>query len=406
MPSQTEAQTDVLIEGGTVLTHRGAAVLRFGADGLLTKAAPASTESGNGQGGPATLGLVDLQVNGFAGVDFNRPDLTASSLDHALESMLRTGVTRCLPTVITGAADHLIACLTALDGAVAGSRLGPLMVAGFHLEGPFISAEPGYIGCHPPHHACLPDLGLFDRLQEAAGGRIRLVTLAPELSGAIDLIRHLVRRDVAVALGHTAAPRAAIAAGVEAGACLSTHLGNATAPVLPKADNVIVRQLAEDRLSASFIADGIHLTPDLLRIYARAKMPARTLLVSDAMAAAAAPAGRYSLGDLTVERRADGSARLPSGALAGSTLTMAEAVRNARAWLGCDWQESVRLARSRALSLLGLEAMPQPGAPAELVAWSGAGDDLAVVAARVGNVVVQNPGRGPAGTARSGPGLL
>ena len=378
----------------------------LGEDGRVTKVAPGFAEPGIRQGAAVTLGLVDLQVNGFAGIDFNRPDLTASSLDQALESMLRTGVTRCLPTVITGSADHLLACFTTLNRAVAESRLGPLMVAGFHLEGPFISGEPGYVGCHPAQHACLPDLGLFDRLQEAAGGRIRLVTLAPELSGAVELVRHLVRGGVAVALGHTAATREAIDAAVEAGASLSTHLGNATAPVLPKSDNVIVRQLAEDRLSASFIADGIHLPPDLLRVYARAKTPARTLLVSDAMAAAAAPSGQYSLGDLMVERRLDGSARAASGALAGSTLTMAQAIRNARVWLGCDWREAVCLGRSRALSLLGLEAMPQPGAPAELVSWSGEGENLVVVAARFGDVLVQNDNAHPAGPLQPRSGLL
>src|SRR5262249_45306833 len=134
-----------------------------------------------------TGGLVDLQVNGFAGVDFNTPGLTPDGLDLALGAMLATGVTRCLPTLITAREANLIACLDALEDSVRRSALGPRMVLGYHLEGPFLSPEPGYRGCHPAGSMQAADLGLFDRLQEAAHGRIRLVTVAPEIPGALDL---------------------------------------------------------------------------------------------------------------------------------------------------------------------------------------------------------------------------
>src|SRR5260221_6083988 len=185
-----------------------------------------------------TGGLVDLQVNGFAGVDFNTPGLTPADFDRALQAMLATGVTRCLPTLITGSEPDLIACFRALEAARSVSPLAA-MVLGYHLEGPFLSPAEGFRGCHP--EACMQpaSLPLFERLQAAAGGRIRLVTLAPEGPGALELVEALAGRGILVALGHTQADRATVRAAAERGARLSTHLGNGTAATLPKADNPI-----------------------------------------------------------------------------------------------------------------------------------------------------------------------
>jgi len=140
-----------------------------------------------------TPGLVDLQVNGFAGVDFNSPGLTSDSLQLSLEAMLATGVTACLPTIITGSETHLLTCLSALEKARNSSRLAKTMVAGYHLEGPFLSKLPGYSGCHPVEAMCAADPEMFLRLQQAAGGNIRLVTLAPEVEGAIAFIENYFR---------------------------------------------------------------------------------------------------------------------------------------------------------------------------------------------------------------------
>lgn len=330
-----------------------------------------------------TGGLVDLQVNGFAGVDFNTPGLTAADLDRALRAMLATGVTRCLPTVITGPEADLAACLTALEAARVETPLGQ-MVLGYHLEGPFLSAAEGFRGCHP--EACMrpASIELFDRLQSAAGGRIRLVTVAPEIPGALALIEALAGRGIVVALGHTAADRATLRAAVDRGARLSTHLGNGTAAMLKKSDNPIMSQLADDRLHASFIADGAHISPDYLKVYVRAKGLARSILVTDATAGAAAPPGEYRMGAVPLHRGAEPVIRLAGTPyLAGSALTMDQAVRNAMAWLELDLDGAVALGRRQPLALLG---EPEPGD--DSVLWELAADGPRVHRVELGPVTV------------------
>lgn len=275
-----------------------------------------------------TPGLIDLQVNGFAGVDFNDPGLTPDALDHALAAMLRTGVTACLPTLITASAADLADRFAALDAAVAESRLGPAMVPGYHLEGPFLQPAGGYSGCHPPGCMIPPDAGLVERLAAGLRRPIILLTVAPELPEAIAFIAGQVARGRIVALGHTAATRAEIAAAVRAGATMSTHLGNALPSPQPKFANPLMAQLAEDGLSASFIADGIHVPPEALRVMIRAKGPARSILVTDATAAAAAPPGLYRFAGMAIERTEDGAVRVPgTDRLAGSALCLDDAVR-------------------------------------------------------------------------------
>jgi N-acetylglucosamine-6-phosphate deacetylase len=301
-----------------------------------------------------TGGLVDLQVNGFASVDFNTPGLTGAGLDRALRAMLATGVTRCLPTLITGGEANLSACFRALEAAVAASDLGREMVAGYHLEGPFISPEDGFRGCHPAAHVRPADPALFDRLQEAANGRIRLVTLAPEVPGALDLIERLFARGITVALGHTAADPATLREAAARGASLSTHLGNGSARLVPKGENPILSQLADDRLMASFIADGVHIPPETLKVYMRAKGLDRTILVTDAVAGASAAPGDYRLGDLAIARGTEPVIRLAGTPdLAGSALCLDQAARNVMAWFGLTLEEAVRLARDNPLRAIG-----------------------------------------------------
>ena len=299
-------------------------------------------------------GLFDLQVNGFAGVDFNSTAITRDGLDHALEAMARTGVAHCLPTVITAVEDILGDRLAALDRAVGTSRFGPVMVPGYHLEGPFLSPEEGYAGCHAPAAMVAPDHALIERIEAELARPILLLTLAPERPGATALIRWAKARGKVVALGHTAASSADIAAAVAAGATLSTHLGNGLRRMLPKFDNPLIAQLAEDRLWASFIADGIHIPPAALKVLLRAKGLARSILVSDATAAAAAPAGCYELAGMAIERADDGAVRLPgSVTLAGSSLTLDQAVRNLVDWGLASPEAAVRLASNNPAALMG-----------------------------------------------------
>lgn len=301
---------------------------------------------------PLTQGLIDLQVNGYAGVDFNDAGLSAGALDHALAAMAADGVATCLPTLITAAPDALAARLGALDRAVAASALGRRMVPGYHLEGPFLSPAPGYAGCHDPRQMRDPDPALLAALEAPLARPILLVTLAPERPGALALIRALSARNRLAAIGHTAADPVTIAAAAEAGAVLSTHLGNALPSPQPKFTSPLMAQLAEDRLAASFIADGIHIPPAALRVLLRAKA-GRSILVTDATAAAAAPPGRYRLGDLAIARDGDGKVTLPdSDRLAGSALTLAGAVRNLVAWGLATEAEARAMARDRPGALL------------------------------------------------------
>lgn len=319
-----------------------------------------------------TAGLVDLQVNGYAGVDFNDAALDAAALDHALEAMLRAGVTACLPTIITATEDELAARLAALDRAAAQSRLAAAMVPGFHLEGPFLNPGDGYAGCHPKAAMAPPDPAMLERLTASLARPILLLTLAPERDGASETMAWARRHGMAVAIGHSAAEEADVARAVGAGATLSTHLGNGLPQTLPKLRNPLMAQLAEDRLAASFIADGIHIPVSALKVLLRAKGPDRAVLVTDATAAAAAPPGLYRFAGMHIEHAADGSVRVPGTAtLAGSALCLDQAVRNLVSWGIAEPESAVRLASGNPAAVLA-PALAARGLrlPAAAVTWS------------------------------------
>ena len=331
-----------------------------------------------------TAGLFDLQVNGYAGVDFNDAGLTSDALDHALEVMLAAGVTQCLPTLITATEAGLAARFHALDDAVAHSRLGPLMVPGYHLEGPFLNPGAGFAGCHPAHAMLPPDPALLDRLTKPLRRPLRLITLAPEIPGAGPLIRHAITRGIAIAIGHADAGTEAVALAVEAGARLSTHLGNGLPGTLPKLDNPLMAQLAEDRLTACFIADGIHVPIPALRAMIRAKGQGRAVLVTDAVAAAAAPPGRYAFAGMALTGAEDGSARNAEGRLAGSALTLDQAIRNLVAWTIADAPAALAMACTTPCALLG-----HP--PAGRVQWTHA---LHPQLVRLHDITIHPPAKG------------
>jgi N-acetylglucosamine-6-phosphate deacetylase len=332
-----------------------------------------------------TSGLFDLQVNGFAGIDFNSETIGADALDHALEAMLATGVTACLPTLITASDDALEARFAALDRAVSLSRLGALMIPGYHLEGPFLNPGNGYAGCHPPEVMRAPDASLIERLNRGLVRPILLVTIAPELEGSGAFIHAMTAEGRVVAIGHSRAGFETVSAAAEAGACLSTHLGNGLPQFLPKLDNPLFAQLAEDRLSASFIADGIHLPPHALKSLLRAKGRERTILVSDAVSAAAAAPGLYPFAGVTVERAPDGSVRLPgSPYLAGSALALDQGVRNVVDWGFAAADQALRMAsvNPRHLMTAAMTALATDQPDSE-VRWS---DDLYPLSVKVGGM--------------------
>jgi N-acetylglucosamine-6-phosphate deacetylase len=268
-------------------------------------------------------GLFDLQVNGFGGVDFNAPGLTAERVCEALERMRATGVTRCLPTLITSSFEQFAA-----SARVLGSTTHEA-IAGIHMEGPYLSPEDGTRGAHPREHVRAASIDDFNRRQDAACGRIALVTVAPEAPGAMRLIEHLVASGVRVAIGHTAATPVQIAEAIGAGATLATHLGNGCAQMLPRHPNVIWELLAADAVCASLIVDGHHVPPATVKAMVRAKGPHRTMLVTDAVAAAGSAPGRYTIGSVHCELDEHGRVSLPGTPyLAGSALTLDRAIAN------------------------------------------------------------------------------
>ncbi len=268
-------------------------------------------------------GLFDLQVNGFAGIDFNAPDLTSDRLAGALHQQRGTGVTRCLPTLITSGLE-----LFARNARIIARSTDPA-IAGIHMEGPYLSPEDGPRGAHQREHVTSASVADFERRQEAADGRIVLVTLAPEVPGALALIEHLVKADVRVAIGHSGGTPQQIEAGIAAGATLATHLGNGCAQMLPRHPNVIWTLLSDDLVTASLIVDGHHLPAATVKAMVRGKGAARTILVTDATAAAGCGPGRYSIGHVVCESAADGRVSLPGTPyLAGSSLTLPRAVAN------------------------------------------------------------------------------
>jgi len=299
--------------------------------------------------------LVDFQVNGFAGVDFQSDALDASQLRRAVAALRRHRVARIFATLITDDVDRLCRRFERFEQLCAEDSAARQLIAGYHLEGPWLSPVPGFCGAHSPRFMHAPEVAEFERLQRAANGRIRLVTIAPEWPGSDDFIRHVVDRGVHVSLGHTDATGAQIDRAVTAGARFATHLGNGTPTILPRHDNIAQRLLARDELIACFIPDGVHLPPFVLRNFFRAKSPGRVLFTTDAMAGAGAPPGKYNIGALEIEIGSDGIARQPgSDGFAGSTLTPDEGVRRASEWLGLSLAESARLWSAAPATAFGL----------------------------------------------------
>jgi N-acetylglucosamine-6-phosphate deacetylase len=284
-------------------------------------------------------GFVDVQVNGFAGVDYNSGATSAEEIVRSADVIRSTGVTRFFPTVITGPAGDMVAALQNLGWVKDRS------IAGFHVEGPHLSPEEGPRGAHPLASIRPPDADEYRSWQQATDGRIRIVTVSPHWDGVAAYIETLVRDGVTVSIGHTHASAEQIRDAVSAGATMSTHLGNAAHAFIRKQPNYIWDQLADDRLTASFICDGIHVGSAFLKTAIRAKQVERTVLVTDASSPAGAAPGRYHLGKQAVDLTEDGRVVLAgSDRLAGSALTMIGAVRNVMRMAGLTLPQAVRAA--------------------------------------------------------------
>lgn len=348
------------------------------AEGIIAAIRP--TE--NAAASYVSAGLIDLQINGFRGLDLNAGELSADTLLSLCEELLSVGVTTWLPTIITASETSILQALGAIAKGRAGHRMIAEMVAGVHVEGPSISDRDGPRGAHPLAHVRAPSIAEFERWQKACGDLVRMVTLAPEHVGSLDYIRALAAQGVLVALGHTAATPEEIHAAADAGASLSTHLGNGAAAMLPRHPNFIWAQLADDRLTASFIADGWHLPADAFKAMLRAKNMERAVLVSDMVALAGMPPGLYeeAIGG-SVEVSQDGRISVAGTPyLAGASLPLSANVAIAAEMAGISLADALRLATQSPGRFLGGRGRLEVGARADLIRfdWSQGAREIAV----------------------------
>ena len=306
-------------------------------------------------------GLIDIQVNGYKGYDFLDGNISADGVLEVARLLPEVGVTAFCPTVTTNSHAAMTASLKAIDRACRSDDIAAQRILGIHMEGPYISPEDGPRGAHPPDCVRPPDWGEFEELQAAAGGRICLVTLAPEVPGALEFIHRATKAGIRVSIGHHAATSDQIAAAASAGAVLCTHLGNGAHAQMHRHHNYLWQQLANDDLIASIIADGRHLPPSVVKCFYRVKGPSRLILVSDMLSVAGLPPGRYQSMGMDIELTEDGFVRLAGTSyLAGSTLGMSDAVNLMMLFSGAPFHEVVTMASYNPARLLGLA--PERGA--------------------------------------------
>jgi N-acetylglucosamine-6-phosphate deacetylase len=340
------------------------------AEGKIARVSPAARDQAKQDWPWIAPGLIDLQVNGYGGQEFSSAELTLERVLSIGRTMLSFGVTSYCPTLTTESLDVLQHGLQTIHAACESSPDAARQIIGIHLEGPYLSSEDGPRGAHPPRHCRRPDWDEFQRLQESAGGRIRLHTMAVEFDEAPAFIERLVASGVAAAIGHTAADSEQIDRAVDAGAKLSTHLGNGSHPTIHRHRNYIWDQLAEDRLMASLIADGHHLPPVLVKTIVRAKAPERCILVSDLSGQAGQPPGRYRSKFCDVDI-------LPGGRLvvagqrelmAGASVPINVGLANLMAFAGVDLKTAFHMAVHHPARLLDVDPGGlEPGDLADLV---------------------------------------
>ncbi len=295
--------------------------------------------------------FLDIHIHGAAGHDVM--NATPAELSTMQRFLATRGTAHYLPTTVTASVDDTLRALESLANAIGRPTPGDEAIpVGIHLEGPFLSHAKR--GAHPGNLLQRPSIELFDRFQQAARGHIRLLTLAPELPGATELIRHATQSGVRISLGHTNATAAEADAGLAAGASSATHTFNAMRPLDHRDPGVLGTVLDTPSLYSELICDGIHVAPPLVRLWLRLKAD-HAILVSDGMSATGMPDGQYQLGPLavTVRNRRCSLTDSPE-TLAGSVLTLDQAVANLQQFTGCSLEIAVRCASNHPAALLGL----------------------------------------------------
>lgn len=290
-------------------------------------------------------GYFDLQVNGYGGVDFNGDDLSADDLHRACAKLVDDGVSGILATIITDRLDAMCLRLARLAKLRESDALARRIIAGIHIEGPFLNPAPGFGGAHSAEAMCAGDVQVAQRLLDAAAGLTRMMTLAPERDGGLAVTRMLAGRGIVVSAGHCDPNIDQLEAALDAGLSLFTHLGNGCPMQLHRHDNIIQRALSlSDRLRLCFIADGVHVPLFALGNYLRCAGIDRCVVVSDAMSAAGLGPGRYRLGRWDLQIGADLAARAPDGQhLVGSAITLRQSEINLREKLGLSAEDCRKL---------------------------------------------------------------
>ncbi|MEZ5989301.1 MAG: amidohydrolase family protein [Planctomycetota bacterium] len=357
--------------------------VRVDGEGRIAALEPVEDDGAGGGADFVAPGLIDLQVNGFAGEDLHACD--EGGFARICRALPAHGVTGFLPTLISAPAPALLDRLALLAGWL-GERRDAATPLGVHLEGPFLA--PARRGAHPAEGLARPDPVLLDELCAAAGPALRLLTLAPELPGALDLVEAATARGVVVALGHSEADAATVRAAVARGARLVTHCGNAMPPITAREPGLAGAALVEPALRVAVIADGVHVAPEFLRL-AHAAKGAGLVLTSDAISGAGLGDGRHLLGGREVHV-AGGVARDPDGRLAGSTTGLFAATAGFAAAVACSPVQAFLAAASGPADLLGTDdrGALSPGRRADLLRLRAGACGWALVAVHRGGRIL------------------
>ena len=323
----------------------------------LTRATDTSTELW------LTRGLVDIQVNGYAGVELTSPELTMEGLAACEKALFEQGTVAWCPTVTSQESGLIREVLAKIARAV---ETGVLKRVRFiHMEANYLSPQEGYRGAHVPDYLTEPDIKEFESWQKASGGRIGYVSVAPELKGGLEFIRHLASKDILVALAHHNAPYETVVAAADAGARLSTHLFNGCAATMHRHHNVVLTQLSEDRLWASFLPDGHHIPYHVLKVGLRAKGMERSVFTSDLISLGGSPEGDYVIDGQEVLISNGGAFLKGTPYLYGAWANLAQGIERATAAQVVTPDEAIRLASTNPARLLGIEDSLEPAAGTE-----------------------------------------
>jgi N-acetylglucosamine-6-phosphate deacetylase len=353
-------------------------------EGLITKVETIKSLSGNTEPLIISPGLIDIQVNGYNGVSFslegaydpsgNKSGLSVEAIRNITKALWTHGVTTYFPTLTTNSKKLFLKNISVLNDAI-DDPLNLGSIPGLHLEGPYISPEDGYRGAHPREYVRNPDWDEFLQLYQSARGKILIITLAPEVDGAIEFIKRCRKKGIVVSLGHHNGNADSISQAINAGARLATHLGNGCITYINRHINPIWPQLADDRLMISIISDSFHLPPEILKVFYRVKGPANIIIISDITSYAGLPSGSYKLkSGETIEKSPNGHLRFSGqdAGLYGSSTPLPEAISHMIKVTGCSIGDALQMTSTNPAALHNLNdrGTLEPGKRADIILFS------------------------------------